>query len=222
MCLRLFYQPIFWYKLGNSDVALCSLHDSDIFLIGFSWLSQKGILKCNITISISSLHVHLVFIILKPQIMRLSVCHSLHITFLRFEINSYAMEKNREEESQIRSHTSDKPVLLWVFIQCFDVSLEDCLSILIAGVSIHELIKYSDKTKGEHGVIPVWLLVLNQMLLDNQLLQHSVVNTRDWSLIRFKKIQLCVSYSRRICTSSKQPQEDQENYGEFNYKLLVE
>lgn len=154
--------------------------------------------------------------------MRLSVCHSLHTTFLRFKIKTYAMEKNREEESQRRSHTSDKPVLLWVLIQCFDVSLEDCLSIFIAGVSIHELIKYSDKTKGEHGIIPVWLLVLNQMLLDNQLLQHSVVNTRDWSLIRFKKIQLCVSYSRRICTSSKQPQEDQENYGEFNYKLLVE
>ena len=96
----------------------------------------------------------------------------------------------------------EKPILLRVLLQCFYVFLEDDISILVTRVSFHELIIHGNKTKGKHRVITVCSLVPRQMLLDNQLLQHSVVNRRNWSLIRFKEIRLCLRYSGHICNQA--------------------
>lgn len=98
----------------------------------------------------------------------------------------------------------EKPILLRILLQCFYVCLEDGISILITRVPFHELIIHGNKTKSKHRVITVSSLVPHQMLLDNQLLQHSVVHSRNWSLICVKEIQLCLRHSgRHICNHAK-------------------
>jgi hypothetical protein len=46
------------------------------------------------------------------------------------------------------------------------------------------LIIHSNKTKTKHGIIKVSLLIPHQMLLYYQLLQNSIIDTRDRSLVR--------------------------------------
>jgi len=78
-----------------------------------------------------------------------------------------------------------KPVLLRILIQGFNVSLKNGISVLITRISFHELIIYSDKSKGKNRIITISLLIPHQMLLDNELLQNRVVDTRDGSLVSF-------------------------------------
>ena len=52
-----------------------------------------------------------------------------------------------------------------------NVLLEDCRLLLCAGVAVHELVKHSDETEGEDGVILVSAVVAADVVQNENLLQ---------------------------------------------------
>lgn len=63
--------------------------------------------------------------------------------------------------------------------------MKNGITILIAGITIHELIVDSDEAEGENRVVTVSLFIPHQMLLYDELLEDGVVDAGDWSLVRF-------------------------------------
>lgn len=88
--------------------------------------------------------------------------------------------------------------MLRILIQSFNVSLENGITILIARISIHELIIDGYKAECENGVVSVSPFVPHQMLLYDELLQHGVVDAWDGPLVSFEEIRLRLRYRWHI------------------------